>query len=74
MSNMRHDEARSQRQAEAIQRQNERSLRSSQDQLNRLDKILGVGVGAKKERTRLQKQIIEDEQIKLQKTPLKGNE
>lgn len=31
--------------------------RSPQQQLDRLDKLLGVGVGAKKERARLQKAL-----------------
>lgn len=43
----------------------ERATRSPQQQIRRLDAILGKGVGAVKERTRLQKQI-EAEKAKKQ--------
>lgn len=36
-----------------------RALRTPQEQLQRLDKLLGVGVGAKRERARLSKLIEE---------------
>lgn len=41
----------------AALRKEERDLRTPQQQLERLDKLLGVGIGAKKERARLQKSI-----------------
>lgn len=48
------------RRKEATTRQEERAARSPQQQLDRLDSILGEGVGAKKERARLTKQINQD--------------
>ncbi len=45
------------KQAEAIERQEVAAKRSAMEQLVRLDKKLGVGKGAKKERARLAKQI-----------------
>ena len=42
---------------EAEQRAAERESRTPQQQLQRLDKLLGEGVGAKKERARLAKLI-----------------
>lgn len=41
----------------AQQLQEERAKRTPQQQLDRLDRLLGTGVGAVRERTRLQKQI-----------------
>ena len=46
------------RQAEAVERKEARAALTDQQQLERLDKILGVGVGAKKERERLAKRIV----------------
>jgi len=46
------------RQTEAKERNAARAALSDQQQLERLDKILGVGVGAKKERERLAKRIV----------------
>ena len=43
------------RQAEAKERNAARAALTDQQQLDRLDKILGVGVGATKERARLAK-------------------
>jgi hypothetical protein len=48
------------RQAEAKERQALRDKRTPQDQLRVLDAKLGVGVGAKKERERLQKLLIKE--------------
>ena len=48
---------RSSRQAEAKERDAARAALTDQQQLDRLDKILGAGVGAKKERARLAKRI-----------------
>lgn len=48
---------RSIRQAEAKERNEARAALTDQQQLDRLDKILGAGVGAKKERARLAKRI-----------------
>tara|TARA_B100000085_G_scaffold250305_1_gene246546 strand:- start:172 stop:363 length:192 start_codon:yes stop_codon:yes gene_type:complete len=45
------------RQAEAKERNAARAALTDQQQLDRLDKILGVGVGAAKERARLAKRI-----------------
>lgn len=45
------------RQKEAAVRLEERSKRSPQEQLATLDRTLGVGVGAVRERARLQKLI-----------------
>jgi len=50
-----------QRQNEAISRQDLRLQRSSKDQLNRLDEMLGKDLGAVKERTRLLESILEKE-------------
>ena len=44
------------RREEANQRNKERRNRSSQEQLAKLDSLLGIGIGAVKERTRLLKQ------------------
>jgi len=46
------------RKEDAKVRQEQRDKRTPQDQLKRLDEMLGVGVGAQKERTRL-KAVIE---------------
>ncbi len=43
------------RQAEAEVRQEERNKRTVTQQIAKLDKLLGNGVGAKKERKRLEK-------------------
>tara|TARA_Y100001970_G_scaffold259516_1_gene340578 strand:+ start:15802 stop:16008 length:207 start_codon:yes stop_codon:yes gene_type:complete len=48
---------RSARQAEAKERDAARAALTDQQQLDRLDKILGAGVGATKERARLAKRI-----------------
>tara|TARA_Y100001937_G_C6997548_1_gene274941 strand:+ start:35 stop:226 length:192 start_codon:yes stop_codon:yes gene_type:complete len=45
------------RQAEAKERNAARAALTDQQQLDRLDKILGAGVGAVKERARLAKRI-----------------
>lgn len=45
------------RQKEAQERQSERDELSPKEQLKKLDQMLGVGVGAKKERLRLDWQI-----------------
>lgn len=45
------------RRKEAKVRAEQRSLLTPQQQLERLDKRLGAGVGAKKERERLNKQL-----------------
>lgn len=45
------------KQQDAIDREVARSLRSPKEQLARLDEILGKGVGAVKERTRLTKMV-----------------
>lgn len=45
------------KQQQADQRNSARSKRSSQDQISRLDSKFGVGLGAVKERARLQKLI-----------------
>ena len=45
------------RQAEAKERNAARAALTDQQQLDRLDKILGAGVGATKERARLAKRI-----------------
>lgn len=45
------------RREEALERQKERDSRSAQQQLAFLDKRLGKGVGASKERKRLQSKI-----------------
>ena len=45
------------RQAEAQERNAARAALTDQQQLDRLDKILGVGVGATKERARLKARI-----------------
>ena len=50
---------RSARQAEAKERAAARAALTDQQQLDRLDKILGAGIGAKKERARLAKRIVE---------------
>lgn len=50
---------RSARQAEAKERDAARAALTDQQQLDRLDTILGVGLGAKKERARLAKRIVE---------------
>jgi hypothetical protein len=50
---------RSARQAEAQERNAARAALTDQQQLDRLDTILGVGIGAKKERARLAKRIVE---------------
>ena len=46
------------RQAEAIERDAARAALTDQQQLDRLNTILGSGVGAKKERARLAKRIV----------------
>lgn len=48
------------RQAEAKERNAARAALTDQQQLDRLNKILGVGVGAKKERARLAKRIVDE--------------
>ena len=48
------------RQVEAVERKEARAALTDQQQLTRLDKILGVGVGAKKERERLAKRIVSE--------------
>jgi hypothetical protein len=48
------------RQAEAIERKEARAALTDQQQLSRLDKILGVGIGAKKERERLARRIVSE--------------
>jgi len=59
---------REQRTEEAVQRQEVRVQRTHKQQLARLDEILGDGVGAVKERARLQKKISdEQEKAKLAK-------
>ena len=55
---MRMQRNRATRQAEAVERKEARAALTDQQQLERLDKILGVGVGAKKERERLAKRIV----------------
>jgi hypothetical protein len=45
------------KQQQAEDRNKARSKRSPQDQISRLDSIFGAGLGATKERTRLQKII-----------------
>jgi hypothetical protein len=51
-------ERKAQRQEEAKNRAGVRSVTSDQEQLAKLDRKLGAGVGAKKERARLVKRII----------------
>jgi hypothetical protein len=46
------------RREEAKERNAARAALTDQQQLDRLNKILGVGVGAKKERERLAKRIV----------------
>ena len=55
---MRMHRNRAARKIEAKERNEARALLTDQQQLQRLDKILGVGVGAKKERERLAKRIV----------------
>ncbi len=55
------------RRQEAIERQKLREQLTPQQQLSRLDLLLGKNAGAKKERAKLQKQIEQIEQEKLQK-------
>lgn len=50
---------RSARQAEAQERNAARAALTDQQQLDRLDTVLGAGAGAKKERARLAKRIAE---------------
>lgn len=57
---MRMNRNRATRKAEAIERKEARAAITDQQQLARLDKILGVGVGAKKERERLAKRIVSE--------------
>ena len=57
MSKNRSRSRRAELKEEADQRAAEREGRSPREQLQRLDKLLGPGVGAKKERARLMKLI-----------------
>jgi len=50
---------RSARQAEAQERDAARAALTDQQQLDRLNTILGAGIGAKKERAKLAKRIVE---------------
>ncbi len=43
---------------EAVERQSERELRTPEEQIKKLDTLLGFGKGALKERARLNKQIL----------------
>ncbi len=52
-----------QRREEAVSRQAERDSRTPEEQLEKLDLLLGVGEGAKKERARLHR-IIEEVALK----------
>jgi hypothetical protein len=55
---MKHVSVRKQRRIDgAVERQELRAKRSPEDQLKRLDALLGEGVGAVKERAKLQKLI-----------------
>lgn len=62
------------RRKSAAERQAARDERSHQEQLERLDRILGKGKGAAKERARLKALIKKGEQQKpeLEKEPAKG--
>lgn len=57
MSKNRSRSRRAELKEEADQRAAERETRTPQQQLQRLDKLLGEGVGAKKERARLARLI-----------------
>lgn len=57
MSKNRSRSRRAELKEEADQRAAEREARTPQQQLQRLDKLLGEGVGAKKERARLARLI-----------------
>ena len=54
---MTRDERKRHLKAEALVRQAARIERTPQQQLERLDTLLGVGVGARKERARLQREV-----------------
>lgn len=56
-----------QRCEEAALRKAERDARTHEEQLKRLDAMLGAGVGAKKERARLEK-LIEASDLKKRRT------
>jgi len=56
-SNRNSKSRRDQRRSDALQRTEERAQRSPQEQIRRLDELLGVGVGAQRERARLARQV-----------------
>lgn len=55
--NLKFDDIRELKQRESDDREVLRAERSEQEQLNRLDTLLGAGVGAVRERVRLHQQI-----------------
>lgn len=70
MSKARRDRQ-SRRHTEALERQAVRDSLSSSEQIARLDKLLGVGVGAVKERARLSKEASVPKQTKQTKQDAK---
>lgn len=68
------------RRADAAERAEVQSARTPKEQLQRLDQLLGKGIGAQKERTKLQKAIEAEkaaskeaaEKPKAKKAPKKG--
>lgn len=60
------------RQQEAKERAAARAELTDQQQLERLDKLLGVGVGAKRERERLARRIVQEAKKKTGKQKSKS--